>query len=85
MSTGTAILAWIGLFAGAHVLVLALVLLRRVLRPLQEVKRYADDILSSGVGIAKNLDDVEQAARTRDLVTALPEAVRPVVPRLGPH
>ena len=85
MSAGAAVLAWIGLAAGAAVLVVALGLLQRVLRPLREIKRYSDEILEFGLAIAKNLDDVEEAARTRDLVAALPDAVRPVAQRLGAH
>ena len=84
MSTGVAILAWIGLFVGLQVLVLALLLFHRVTRPLREIKRYTDEILTAGVAIARNLDDVEEALRTRALVSALPDGVRPLVQRLEP-
>ena len=85
MSTGLVVLAWIGLAAALFVLVQVLVLLNRVLRPLREIKRYADETLAAGIAIAKNLDDVDEAARTRELVAALPEAVAPVAKRLGAH
>ena len=83
MSAGIAALAWIGLAAGAFVLVQVLILLNRVLRPLREIKQNADEILAFGVAIAKNLDDVEEAVRTRELAQALPELVRPVAEKLG--
>jgi hypothetical protein len=85
LSTGLVVLAWIGLAAALFVLVQVLVLLNRVLRPLREIKRYADETLAAGIAIAKNLDDVDEAARTRELVAALPEAVAPVAKRLGAH
>jgi HAMP domain-containing protein len=83
VSAGIAALAWIGLAAGAFVLVQVLILLNRVLRPLREIKQNADEILAFGVAIAKNLDDVEEAVRTRELAQALPELVRPVAEKLG--
>ena len=79
MSTTTLVLAWLGLFAGAHVPVLVLILLNRVLRPLREIKRYTDDTLTAGLGIARNLDGLDEAARLRELATALPGAVRKAV------
>ena len=83
MSTGTAILAWVGLALGAGALVQVLLLLMRLLRPLHEISRYADEILVSGLAIAKNLDDVDEALRTRELAAALPDAVRPIAHRPG--
>ena len=85
MSTWVAVLAWIGLALGAGGLVQVLLLLNRVLRPLREIKRYADDILEAGVAIATNLDDVDEAVRTRELAQALPDLVRPVAAKLGSH
>lgn len=72
ISTGSAILAWIGLALGLVVAVLVVLLFNRVVRPLLEVDRYADDILDAGVKIAKNLDDAGEIARTRELATAVP-------------
>ncbi len=72
MSAVAAIFAWLGLAAGAAVLLLVVVLLGRVLRPLREAKRYAEDTLAAGLGITENLDAVDEAARTRELVTAVP-------------
>ena len=85
MSTGAAILAWLGVAAAAGGVVQVFFLLQRVLRPLLEINRYADEILAAGLAIAKNLDDVEEAVRTRELVAPLPDALRPVAQRLGPH
>ena len=81
MSTGVVVLSLLGLFLGVPVLVAVLLCLNRVLRPLREIKRYADDILEAGLGIARNLDAVDEAARTHDLVTALPAALRSAVGR----
>jgi HAMP domain-containing protein len=79
VSTGAAILAFLGLFVAANVVVGVLILLNRVLRPLREIKRYADDILAAGLGIARNLDGIDEAARLHELATALPAGVRKAV------
>jgi hypothetical protein len=72
IGTAPAILAWIGLGLGAVVLLLVIGLFNRVLRPALEIRRYADDILEAGLGIARNLDDVDELVRTRELAGALP-------------
>jgi len=72
ISTGAAILAFTGLALGLVIAVVVTALLHQVLRPVLEIKRYADDILEAGVGIARNLDDADQIVRTRELATALP-------------
>ena len=79
MSTWVIVLSLVGLFVGLVVLLVVLLLLNRVLRPLREIKRYADDILTSGLGIARNLDGIDEAVETRDLAQALPGLLRPVV------
>lgn len=73
ISTGAAILAWIGLVLGLVVAALVVALFNRVVRPVLEIDRYAQDILEAGVGIAKNLDDVDELARTRELGGAVPD------------
>ncbi len=65
-------LAWIGLAVGAILLLVVVALLNRVVRPALEIKRYADDILAAGIGIAGNLDDAGELLRTRELATAVP-------------
>ena len=72
MSTGSIVLAWIGIVLLLVVAVVVLGLLENVRRPVDEVDAYASDILEAGVGIAKNLDGVEQLARTRELALAVP-------------
>ncbi len=72
ISTGGAILAWVGLVLGLVIAVVVVVLLHSVLRPVLEIRRYADDILQAGVGIAKNLDAVDELAHTHKLATAVP-------------
>ena len=69
-------LAWLGLFLGLGVLHLVTVLLNRVLKPIREIRRYADDTLAAGLGIAGNLDGADEAAATRELALALPGLVR---------
>ena len=83
ISTGLAILAWIGLGLGLVVAMLVVALFNRVMRPLLEIERYAQDILEAGVGIAKNLDDLDEIARTRELATALPGLALAYLDRLG--
>ena len=73
ISTGIAVLAWIGLALGLVIAVLVVELFNRVVRPLLEIRRYADDILQAGVAIATNLDGVEELERTRQLAAAVPD------------
>jgi len=62
VTTSQAILAFIGLA----------LLLDNVRRPIDEIDRYATHILDAGVGIAKNLDGVDDLATTHKLATAVP-------------
>ena len=83
VSTGQAILAWIGL---ALLLVVALVvlnLLMATLRPVREIDRYATHILAAGVGIAKNLDGADELSRTHRLATAVPGLAVAYLTKLG--
>lgn len=72
VAAGIATEAWISLAIGLVAAVVALALFQAVLRPTLEIRRYAEDILEAGIGIATNLDGVEELARTRDLATAAP-------------
>jgi hypothetical protein len=72
VSTAQAVLAFVGLALGLVVAVLVVALFNRVMRPLLEIRSYAEDILDAGVGIATNLDDVDELMRTRELATAVP-------------
>lgn len=84
ISTGSAILAWIGLALGLVVAVVVVGLFNRVMRPLLEISRYAEDILEAGVKIAKNLDDApEGLTRTRELATAVPGLAVAYLRKLG--
>jgi hypothetical protein len=83
VSTGSAILAWIGLALGLVVAVLVVLLFNRVMRPLLEINRYADSILDAGVKTAKNLDDAGAIARTRELATAVPALAVAYLRKLG--
>ena len=83
VSTGIAILAVVGLVVGLVVLLLVIALFQRVMRPAQEIDAYAGDILTAGVGIATNLDGVEQLRTTRDLAVAVPGLAVGYLKKLG--
>jgi hypothetical protein len=70
------VFAWIGLALGLMVGGAVHLCLNRVLRPLREIKRYADEILAAGLAIARNLDGVDEAVTTRELAQALPGLAR---------
>ncbi len=53
-----------------------LLLLNKVLRPAQEIKAYADDILEHGVGITGELDAVPKLVETKNLTGQAREGVR---------
>lgn len=72
VSTGTAVLSLIGLALGLVILLVVLALFNRVVRPVLEIDRYAQDILAGGLDIAKNVDGVDELAKTRDLANSLP-------------
>jgi hypothetical protein len=72
VTTGQAVLAWIGLVLLLVIAVLVLILLENVRRPVAEIDRYAEHILDAGVGIAKNLDGVDDLATTHELSQAVP-------------
>ncbi len=72
IGTGSAILAWVGLALGVVVLVAVIMFFNRVVAPAVEIRRYADDILEAGVGIARNLDGADRLTRTRELGAAVP-------------
>jgi len=72
VTTSQAILAFIGLALLLVIAVVVLLLLDNVRRPVDEIDRYATHILDAGVGIAKNLDGVDDLATTHKLATAVP-------------
>ncbi len=69
---------WIGnIVLIAVVAPVCLLFLNRVLRPIFEIKAYADDILDHGVKLTGTLDAVPKLLTTRDLTaTALQNAGR---------
>lgn len=83
VSTGIAILALVGLALGLVVLLVVIALLHRVLTPAREIDAYAGDILTAGVGIATNLDGVDQLATTRALGGAVPGLAVGYLRKLG--
>ena len=83
VSTGIAALAWIGLALGLVIAIVLVALLQSVLRPVREIRRYSEDILAAGVGIAKNLDAVDELGRTRELAQAVPGLAVAYLNKLG--
>lgn len=83
VSTGIAILAWIGLALGGVVLVAVIALFSAITRPAREIDAYASDILTAGVGIATNLDAVDELATTRSLGGAVPGLAVGYLRKLG--
>jgi biopolymer transport protein ExbB/TolQ len=83
MSTGVVVLAWIGLAIGLAIAVVVVLLFNRIVRPAQEIERYAKDILDSGLAIAHNLDGADELLRTRELATAVPPLAVAYLKRLG--
>jgi hypothetical protein len=83
VSTGGAILAWIGLGVGIVVLGVVIALFNRIVATAFEIRDYADDILEAGVGIATNLDDVDELVHTRDLGAAVPGLATAYLKKLG--
>ncbi len=83
MSTFTVIVAWLGLALGLVIAVVVVGLFNQIMRPAGQIKRYADHILDAGVGIARNLDGVDEAVRTRELATAVPGLAVAYLRKLG--
>ena len=83
MSTFTFVVALLGLGLGLVVALVVVALFNAVLRPAGEIERYAADILEFGVGIARNLDGVDEAVRTRELATAVPGLATRYLQKLG--
>lgn len=83
MSTAVVVLAWVGLGLGLVVALLVVFLFDRIMRPAREIERYSRDILVAGLGIARNLDGVDEAVRTRDLATAVPGLAVSYLRKLG--
>lgn len=63
-----AVLWWLGLAVVVFVVIPAVLLVAvQVLRALTEIRRYSEDILEHGVGLAGALDPVPELERTRAL------------------
>ena len=77
------VLAWIGLALGLVVAIVVVLLFSKIMRPALEIERYSRDILDAGLGIARNLDGVDEAVRTRDLATAVPGLAVAYLRKLG--
>lgn len=68
VSGGTAVLWWLGLAVVVLAVIPAVLLVAvQIVRALTEIRRYSDDILEHGVGLAGALDPVPELERTRAL------------------
>ena len=76
-------LALLGLVVGVVVLLAVIALFNRIMRAAREIDAYAGDILAAGVGIAKNLDAVDELATTRALGGAVPGLAVGYLRKLG--
>ena len=83
VSTAGAILAIVGLVLGVVVLGVVISLFTRVLRPALEIRAYADQTLEAGLGIARNVDGVDELERTRELTGAVPGLAVAYLEKLG--
>jgi asparagine N-glycosylation enzyme membrane subunit Stt3 len=85
ISTGAAILWWIGIVALFLIVIpLVLVLVQRVLNDLREIRDYADDAREHGVGVTANLAPVPALAQARDLVKVVAAGLGDYVGAIGP-
>lgn len=82
VSTGSAILAIIGLVLGVVILGVVVVLFIRIVRPLFEIRRYALHIQPTIAAITRNLEGVEELERTRELASRVPRVGGPYVDQL---
>ncbi len=83
MSATVVVFAWLGLALGLVVAVVVVWLFDSLVRPVREIDRYAVDILDAGLGIARNLDGVDEAVHTRDLAVAVPGLAVGYLQKLG--
>lgn len=72
IGAGNAILAWIAIAVALAGALAAIALFNRVIRPVLEIERYADQIREAGDAIARNTEGLDELARTRELATAVP-------------
>lgn len=72
LGTAASILAWLAVALALVGALAAVALLYRVIQPALEIDRYSQDILDAGLAIARNLDGVDELARTRELASAVP-------------
>lgn len=76
---------WLGLLVALVVVLSIAYLAQQVLTSVAEIRRYSEDILDHGIGLAGELDPVPLLDRTRELAVTVAEAFRQLVQRLAPR
>lgn len=76
---------WLGLLVVLAVVLAIAYLAHQVVRNIAEIRRYSQDILEHGVGLAGELDPVPLLGRTQELVVAVADAFRQLVQRVAPR
>lgn len=72
IGAGPAFVWWLGLALVVLVVIpLVLFLARDIILAIAEIRRYSEDILEHGVGLAGALDPVPELAHTRELTQAV--------------
>lgn len=76
---------WIGLLVVLVVVLAIAYLAQQVVSNVAEIRRYSEDILEHGVGLAGELDPVPLLGQTRELAVTVADAFRQLVQRLAPR
>lgn len=83
ISTGLAILAWIGLAIGLVVLLVVVFLLNEVLTPLREIARHARGVPEVAPFVVTGVKGVEDLRRTSELASSVPPLAEAYLAKLS--
>lgn len=76
---------WVGLLLVLLVVLAIAYLAHQVASNVAEIRRYSEDILEHGVGLAGELDPVPLLGHTRELAVTVADAFRQLIQRLAPR
>lgn len=85
VGTIAATIWWLGLVVVLAVVLFIAYLAQQLVKNIAEIRRYSEDILEHGVGLAGELDPVPLLGQTRELAVAVGDAFRQLVQRLAPR